>query len=423
MSRYRTSDHPMMAAVAWDPARPAVRITDFLMMVHATSNCYLIAGNDGDLLINAATLTQAPRAREKFELLLGRSLNIGKIIFTQSHPDHTGGWAVFAQGGTTMIAQREFERINAERKLLGPFFAARNRRVLSLLIPPAKKGGDYWFNGSDPVPAQTFSDSLNFEFSGRQFHLFTLSSGETEDSLGVWLPGEKILFIGNWAGAIMGAFPHFHTARGDRDRSVTRWLTHCQQMIDLAPEMLVTGHESPIIGNEAVRAHLCRLRDAVRYVHDETVKGMVAGRSLADLRASIALPKELETKPGRGPIDWYVRSVWEEYGGWFHHDLTSELYAEPASAIWPELAEMAGGAERLAQRAQALVAAGDPVRALHFSEIASAAAPRSRAVLEAHLAVLEALADQTEGRPFDLLGWLEGRIAETRAALDASGSD
>lgn len=419
MTRYSTLAHPMMPAIAWDPARPAEWINDHIAMVHATSNSYVIVGDDGDVIVNTATVHQAARTKEKFEELLGRPLKPAKIIFTQSHPDHTGGWEIFADAGTETLVQREFARTNAERKLLGGFFGPRNARVLAALIPPNTKG-EHWFDARDPEPLTTFAESLDFTFSGRRYRLFTLSSGETVDSLGVWLPDEKTLFFGNWAGAIMGAFPNFYTARGDRDRSITRWIEHCDQMIALAPELLITGHDQPIRGAAAVKAHLTKLRDAVRHIHDETVKGMGEGRALADLRQSITLPAALQTNPGRGPIDWYVRTVWEEYAGWFHHDLTSELYAEPASTIWPELAELAGGADALAARARDWLAKGEPVKALHFIEIALEAAPASRQVQEVALAIYDRLADDTEGKHFDLLGWLEGRIIGAKAALGES---
>jgi hypothetical protein len=44
-------------------------------------------------------------------------------------------------------------------------------------------------------------------------------------------------------------------------------------------------------------------------------------------------------------------------------------------------------------------------------------APANVAVREAEIAVLDALADETGGRIFDLLGWLEGRIAAARKAI------
>ena len=416
MTQYRTLDHPMMAAIAWDPEAPAERINDHILMVRATSNVYVVTGDDGDVVINTAPAHQGERAKEKFEEMLGRPLNVAKIIFTQSHPDHTGGWGVFAGPQTETIVQDAFEQICAERKLLGDFFTPRNARILAALLPPGTNG-EFWFNAPDPAPLTAFGDEYEFEFSGRSYRLFTLSSGETLDALGVWMPQDKTLFFGNWAGAIHGAFPNFYTARGDRDRSVTQWLKHCEKMIALGPELLITGHEEPIAGAAAVKAALTKLRDAVQYVHDETVKGMNAGKRLSELRQEITLPAHLQTKPGRGPTDWYVRTVWEEYAGWFDHDLTSDLYATPASAVWPEIAELAGGGAMLAQRAQARLDKGEMEEALHLIEIAMVAAPCDAAVLRTALAVFEALADATGGKHFDLLGWLEGQIIATKKAL------
>lgn len=418
MTRYRTLDHPMIASIAWDPARPAEKIAPDIYMVHATSNSYLIASDEGDVVINTATAQQGARTREKFEEILGRPLNVAKIIYTQSHPDHIGGWEFFAGPQSETIVQREFQRICDERKLLGPFFGPRNLRVLSALVPPGQSV-DFWFTARDPENLTTFADDYAFTLGGRRYEVFTLSSGETLDALGVWLPEEKTLFFGNWAGALYGAFPNFYTARGDRDRSVTEWLKHARQMIALNAEMLVTGHDQPTVGADAVRADLTKLHDAVQYVHDETVKGMNAHKDLATLMREIELPPHLTPNAGRGLTSWYVRTVWEEYAGWFHHDSTTELYGVPPAAIWPELAEMAGGADALVARARARFDKGETIEALHFLEIAQAAAPDSRAVLEALLNVYSRLADDSEGKVFDLLGWLEGKIAGTKAALGA----
>jgi len=168
-----------------------------------------------------------------------------------------------------------------------------------------------------------------------------------------------------------------------------------------------------------VRAHLTKLRDAVQYLHDETVAGMNAGKTLPELMAEIALPPHLVLRDGRGPVNWYVRAIWEEYAGWFRQERTSELYATPPSAIWPEVVALAGGAGVLAEKSRAHLATGDVEKALHLIEMAAVAAPDDRGVRETELAVYEALADRTQGRVFDELGWLESAIIETRRALDA----
>jgi hypothetical protein len=49
--------------------------------------------------------------------------------------------------------------------------------------------------------------------------------------------------------------------------------------------------------------------------------------------------------------------------------------------------------------------------------MALTAEPGNRPALEAELAAYEALARANEGRHFDELGWLEGRMMATKAAL------
>jgi len=256
--------------------------------------------------------------------------------------------------------------------------------------------------------------------SSRFIRLISISAGETIDSLAIWLPAEKAVFTGNWAGAIHRALPNFYTPRGDRDRSIPGWLADCDKLLALEPELLITGHEQPIVGNAQIAADLGKVRAAVQFIHDHTLAGMVAGTDLPTIQQTLRLPAELEPRDGRCEPHWIARSVWEEYTGWFRHERTSELYAMPQSAVWPELVDMAGGAEKLAEKARAHLPA-EPVKALHLIEMAVGVAPASRPVREVELAVYEALLEATGGRAFDLIGWLEGRIATTEAALAEAG--
>jgi len=415
MTQFRTLDHPIMAMIAWSPERPAEWINDHILMVHATSNVYVIIGDEGDVVLNTGTAAQGAAIRQKVEALLGRPLNVRKLIFTQSHPDHVGGWQAFADEQTEIIAQRMFHQIVAERRMLTPFFGARYANVIAAMLAgmPRNLGLD----AGEPEHVSTFADSYEFTFSGRRFRLKSMPSGETLDALAVWLPDEKTVFTGNWAGAIHGALPNFYTARGDRQRSVPGWLGECRDLLAQEPEMLITGHEQPIVGAERIRADLTKIADAISHIHDRTVEAMNAGVDIATIQASTELPAGVTIREGRCPPHWIARAVYEEYAGWFHQDRTSELYTTPQSAIWPELVEAMGGPEKVAERALELLSQGETEKALHFAEMAAAGKSASKKVLEMQIAVFEALADQTEGKIFDLLGWLEGRIMAARGAL------
>jgi alkyl sulfatase BDS1-like metallo-beta-lactamase superfamily hydrolase len=236
----------------------------------------------------------------------------------------------------------------------------------------------------------------------------------------VWLPAERTVFTGNFMGALYGQFPHLYTIRGDRLRSARSFIASVDRLRSLKPELLVTGHDEPIVGAARIQSDLTKVLDMTQYVHDQTVKGMNEGKDLWTLMRETKLPPDLEPAPGRGPIRWYVRAVWEEYSGWFRMESTTELFDVSPAAVWPELLELAGGPDVLAQRASTHVKAGQPVEALLLTDIALSVDAGHRGTREAQIAALEILIDRTEGRHFDELAWLEGELSRAQDAINPS---
>lgn len=420
MPKYKSSQHHLIEAVKWDPAQPAERVNDFIITSQGTSRGYLISSDKGDVVINTGTPYQGDRYRERYEQLLGRSLDVKKILLTQNHFDHIGGWSAFAGPECETIVQRNFPVLVQERAMLASFFQPRGQRVLHSLLPSPEVASVALRHPKELEISTTFADDYRFEVGGRRFELYSAPSGETFDSMFVWLPDEKILFTGNWMGALYGALPHFYTLRGDRDRSVPQFIRDVERIIGLEPKMLLTGHDEPIVGQGRIASDMTKLRDAVRYIHDETVKGMNEGKDMYALMREIKLPAKFDMAPGRGPVTWYVRAVWEEYTGWFHQNLTSELYAEPAQTIWSELAEMVGGLDKLATQARRHLDVQEPVKALHFIEIALSIDSGHRASREAEIDALEQLIEATGGATYDELGWLETKWEEANEVLNDS---
>jgi len=416
MPNYSTAQHSVLKSIAWVPENPAERINDHILMSRSTSNSYLISSEEGDIVINTGTSYQGIRTRERFEALLDRPLDVKHIIFTQSHPDHIGGWAALANKHTITHVQKEFPRICNERDMLSDYFMPRSLRALTAMIPQKEHVAAWYADTRDPEPLTTFTENAKFEHANRRYELFSVPSGETLDALLVWMPNEKTVFTGNFLGAIQGALPNFYTARGDRQRSVGRWFEDIELLISLDAETLITGHDEPICGEQTVKGYLCKIRDAIRYLHDETIKGMNAHKTLWALMAEISLPENLQPAAGRCPISWIVRAIWEEYTGWFRSELTSELFSTPAQSIWPELAQLAGGVSALLEAAQKHAEKGALHQAMHFTEIAIAAEPSNPKVRKVEIAVLEKLIDVNGGEHFDELGWLETAIEQAKKA-------
>jgi len=74
-----------------------------------------------------------------------------------------------------------------------------------------------------------------------------------------------------------------------------------------------------------------------------------------------------------------VRNLWRMYGGWYDGN-PSHLKPATDAALATELAALAGGADKLASRAQRLANDGDLRLACHLIELAAHAAPKSAAV-------------------------------------------
>lgn len=104
--------------------------------------------------------------------------------------------------------------------------------------------------------------------------------------------------------------------------------------------MICYGHHAPVIRRGLIQDELTALGRAIGHVHDETVKGMNAGKDVHRLMAEISLPTDMEVGEGYGKVSWGVRAIWENDAGWFHHRSTTELYAVPQDAIHEDLVEL-----------------------------------------------------------------------------------
>ncbi|MDR7157256.1 alkyl sulfatase BDS1-like metallo-beta-lactamase superfamily hydrolase [Sphingobium xenophagum] len=421
--RYRQADHPRLKMNEWRPEDGAFRISDSILMSKSVTNAYLVITEEGDVVINTGLAGHGQRHRERFEQLLKRRLAVRKVIFTQSHVDHAGGWQAFDGADVDFIGQRNFDAIWAERAALEPFFARRNYRVIRAILDKMARESKGPQPSETPAPRLTtrYGDGYAFVLGGQRFELIATPSGESLDAACVWIPQKRTLLTGNFLSAVLGTMPNFVTLRGDRQRSIPGFLRELQALIDLDAELLITGHGDPLEGATDVCATLKKVRDAVRFIHDKTVRRMVAGETLPEVMEAVELPAKLRlSRLGRGPTRWYVRSIWKEYTGWFRQELTSELYAKPVVSIGPVLAEMVGGPAALAAKAEGLRADGFIQQALHMAELAIAAAPHSRVVRETEARILVDLIDATGGDGFDEIGWLESKLLEAQEALGQS---
>lgn len=395
---------------AGDGQEKAEAITDFVFMAHDMSNAYLVTTNDGDVLINAGFMGSEERLPRLFAP--HRTGPLRRIILTQHHTDHFGCLPQFLEDGSEVIVQADFMANKADTEGLSGHFPPRVRKLWGAVIDM-----DRMPTPPDVNPDIIVDRDYSFEQGGRRFEIISTPGGEATDCLTVWMPNEKIAFVGNVFGPVFMSMPFLNTLRGDKPRLVRSYLRSLEIIRDLNAEILITGHGAPIVGADKVRADLDRMHAAVSWVRDYTLAGMNAGKDIHSLMREIEVPDDIRIDEYHGKSSWAVRSIWHEYSGWFFYDSTTSLYGVPRSSIDNDLAELAGGADKLAQRAEAKIAAGQLLEAIHLLDIALGADARNAAALNAKKSALTQLLAQTGGQNLSEAMWLRSEIASTEAAL------
>jgi alkyl sulfatase BDS1-like metallo-beta-lactamase superfamily hydrolase len=418
MSTPPTDTKPLLASLvrAGDQQKEAERITDFIFMAKDISNAYLVTTADGDVMVNTGFMDNVER--NKNLLAPHRTGPLRKIILTQAHPDHYGGVPGFREPGTEVIAERRFIQTWHYFDDLGPYL---KRRSAKLWAGTMNRGA----NPQPPpevVPDIIVDRRYEFEQGGRRFEVISTPGGEALDSLTVWMPNERIAFTGNLFGPVFLAMPNLVTMRGDKPRLVQRYLSSLDTVRSLGVELLITGHGDPIRGADTIRAALDKMHAAVSFVNDAVIAGMNAGKDVHTLMRETKLPSELQIGEFHGKVSWAVRSIWEEYSGWFHYDSTTSLYGVPRSSINADLVELAGGTGPLAARARQKLGEGRPLEALHLLDIALGVEPTHAESLSVKRDVLQRLVAESGGSNLSEAMWLKSEIAAADAALASKRS-
>ena len=402
-----------VARAADDDQSKAVKIIDGIYMAPSASNVYMVTTPEGNVIIDTALPNLAPDAHKM--LVAENNGPVKYIILTHGHADHIGGIPLWKQPGTQIIAQSNYvEFVNYVKRLEG-FFAPRNAAAFGR---PPKETGEWAGNfGAHIDPTIFFDQKYEFTLGGIKFEIFS-TPGETPDHLTVWIPAYHTAFIGdNYDGAGLPepiSFPNLYAIRGTRPRPALDWIHSIDTVLALHPDIVLPGHGDPIFGDEQITRRLTRFRDAIQYVHDETVKGMNSGKDVFTLMQEIKLPDSFDLTESFGKVSWSVRGIYDGYAGWFDTN-PSTMYESPPSSVYPDLVKLAGGPGPLVKLALEKLQAGKPVEALHLTDVVLAYDPQNSPALDARLKALNYLQERSNN--YLESGWLQYGIRKTKEKM------
>jgi alkyl sulfatase BDS1-like metallo-beta-lactamase superfamily hydrolase len=385
----------------------AVDVGDGIFMSKNIANSYLVTTPDGDLMINTGTDFEAETIKARFGQVSDRPLRV--ITFTQGHPDHVGGWSVFHDPAVETIAQANHADVREYWRHLHPFYVRRIMKLWGAFMDVESAAASL---PPEPVLSTSFIDTHTFELGGRNFELYATPGGETTDALAVWMPEERIAFIGNLMGPFFGHVPNLYTLRGDKTRSAMAFIHSVDRVIGLAPQTLFNGHDV-FRGADKIQVTMTKVRDATEYLRDRTIDGMNSGVDLWTLMRDVTLPPQLVLPQVHGKVPWIVRAVWEEHVGWFRYESTTELYDVPPSSIWADIVDLVGGTSALTERANTQVQAGRPLHALHLTDVVLAQSPDDRDAARVRRTALQQLLEASGRENHSEVQWLEQEIKST----------
>ncbi|MEU7293030.1 alkyl sulfatase dimerization domain-containing protein [Streptomyces exfoliatus] len=338
------------------------------------------------------------------------------VVYTHGHVDHVFGVGPFdqeaADAGTGRPEVFAHEAVPARfdryRETAG-YNTWINRRQFG--VPSLQWPTEYRY------PDTTYRDRLTVRRGELTFELVH-ARGETDDHTYVWIPELRTLCTGD---LFIWNSPNAGNPQKVQ-RYPVEWAQALRDMQELDAETLLPGHGVPILGADRIRQALGDTAELLESLCDQTRDLMNAGARLDEVLHGVKVPPGLLEKPYLHPAydepEFVVRNLWRLWGGWYDQN-PANLKPAPEAALAAELADAAGGARALADRAEGLLGRGQLRLAAHLAETAALAAPADRAVARVRAEVFARRAErETSTMARGVFDW-----AAAESAAVAEGTD
>ena len=361
-------------------------VTDSIITVHTTYFCGSVTAiRTGDGLVLIDTANEATAEKILALIRTWDASRIHTVIYTHGHIDHTGGIAAIDSEAAAKGLARP--RIIAHRDVARRMDRYALTQGLNSIVQGQQFNNPaYVYPVGHRQPDEVYDDTLSLVIGGERLELFH-GRGETDDATFVWLPGRRILVSGDF---VIWMFPNAGNPRKVQ-RYAAEWADALRRMERLEPEIVIPGHGPVIFGKERAAQVLRDGAAVLEHLIRESLALMNRGATLDKVLHGVTAPDAYLSKPWlRANYDdpeFLVRAIYHLYAGWFDGN-PAHLKPARAADLAMEVAQLAGGASRLAERAAVLAEAGNTRLAAHLIEFAAAAMPDDNEVQTTRALVL-----------------------------------
>ena len=338
-------------------------------------NTIMVIGDDGVIIVDTGVEVQSAReVAAEFRKITDKPVRA--VIYTCFHTDHINGVkghvsADDVTAGRVVIIAHESLLANVIKSaVIGPILGTRTAYNFGGILGGADIEG--MNNGTGPLnrrggeatfiaPTRTFADRLDITIAGVAMTLVHVPS-EAADEIAVFLNESKILLSAEVIPA--QTFPTLHPLRGEAYRNPVDWYRSIDALRRFKAAAMVPSHGLPVLGADNVEEVLRNYRDAIQYVHDQTVRHMNRGLTPDELVDVVRLPPHLANfRPWMleffGTVSQAVRAIYQGYLGWFEGDPITLAPLPRAERARREVELMGGRSPVLAAASKALED-GDP---------------------------------------------------------------
>ena len=305
------------------------------------------------------------------------------VVFTHGHIDHVGGCGAFCdayEGRKPIIVGHENVAARFDRyRMTNGYNHVINERQFGQFKRRGYDlaGASQFLPIATPKPDVTYSAGMTMSVGGLDIEL-NHAKGETDDHTWAWIPKHKAICAGDF---FIWAFPNAGNPQ-KAQRYPKEWAAALRDMASRDAELFLPAHGLPISGRNRIQSVLNEAAEVLETLVEQTINLMNQGASLNDIIHSVKVRAELLEKPYLAPTydepEFVVRNIWRLYGGWYEGN-PAQLKPARDRAVAEELAHLAGGAVKLAKRAEAL-AESDTRLACHLAEFAVQAEPDNKAI-------------------------------------------